>query len=274
MAGEKHLYLVVAGSYASGQTPLQGEMWQFGVRLLFKPGTGPDPIGPLTDSWDVVAATIQRTETNWTISSNWTTEGGVSDLDPGDYLNDQAAPAVAEFIDNSFIAGPVQVDRLMLYPIGAPDGKVIPAPPYLQGSPATLAWTSANPVGTGTGAFLPPNNSVVVSTRTAQVGRRGRGRFYLPISPASVIGNGAEGGTVTGTTRTAIATAAKTFLEALQINGGGGAAIWINPIVTGAPYTDYALINSVRVGSVVDSQQRRRRSITEVYTPANVTNPV
>jgi hypothetical protein len=41
--------------------------------------------------------------------------------------------------------------------------------------------------------------------------------------------------------------------------------------VTGAPYEDYGIVNQVRVGSVVDTQRRRRNRLTETYSSTNVT---
>ena len=84
-----HLYVVAGGAYSSSYPPLAGETWAFGVR--FVPNSGAVlPIGSLPSDSDVypVAATINRNETNWTITGNWTLEMGVNDLNPGDWLND------------------------------------------------------------------------------------------------------------------------------------------------------------------------------------------
>lgn len=273
MAGEKHLYLVAGGGYTTTPLAMQAEEWQFGIRLLTGGGGEPDPIGSIANNWDVVAANIDRNETNWTISGNWTIEGGVNDLDPGNYLNNQAAPAVAAFIETAgMISSAVQLRTLKLYPIGAPDGRVVPAPPYLQGSPVTLTWKTPNPAGAQSGALLPPESSVVVSLRTSQIGRRGRGRFYPPPSAVGAMGSAADGGTIASTTRTAWATAAKQLLEDLQMSTIAD-GFDVRPIVTGAPFTEYALINQVRIGSLMDSQRRRKKTITEVYTTTSVVNP-
>lgn len=45
-------------------------------------------------------------------------------------------------------------------------------------------------------------------------------------------------------------------------------AIW--PIVTGGAWTDYALINQVQVGNVVDTQRRRRNKLVEARAVASV----
>ena len=177
MAGRLHLYLVASGGYASSATALQNEIWQTGVRLAFRLDADPPLIGTLPErEWDVVPDSIDRDETGWRITSNWRGEGGVADFDPGDYLNDQAGPAFAAWIfSGGTFSSNVQLRELRLYPIRDPDGKVEPAPPYAQGTPAILTWKTPR-TGSNSGAMLPPNNSVVASLRTNQIGRRGRGR--------------------------------------------------------------------------------------------------
>jgi len=49
-------------------------------------------------------------------------------------------------------------------------------------------------------------------------------------------------------------------LEAVRLPYAVG-GIWCAPIITGAPYTNYAAIKNVLVDNVVDTQQRRRRNI-------------
>ena len=270
MAGEKHLYLVVGGGYTSSYSALAPEIWQFGVRLMFHTEADVPPIGTLENEWDVVPTTIDRTETAWTITSNWTIEGGVPDLDVGDYLNDQAGPAAEAFIEAAGVFGAgVQLRTLRLYPIQAPDGKVIPAPPYAQGSPALLTWTGTQPTGASTG-ILPPQVSSVVSLRTQQVGRRGRGRIYPPPIGAGNLASGGEGGIVPSATRTSLANAAAAFMEALTYIDTDPAPLAVVPIVIGSPYVNFARITNCRVGSVFDGQTRRRRALVETYTTVAV----
>lgn len=270
MAGEKHLYAVVSGGYVAAATALANEIWQFGFRIVVRPNAGFDPIGNIENWWDVVPANIDRDETPWTITSNWTVEAGVSDLDVGDYLNDQLGPAVEAYIETSSLFSlNVQLRQLRLYPIQAPDGKVIPAPPYAQGTPALLTWKATQPVGATSGVMMTPQNSVVVSTRTQQIGRKGRGRWYPPPLAAAATGTGADAGVVTSATRTIAAGAASTLLEAIQLDNGTG-GIEARAAVIGAPFTQYALITSVRVGNVVDGQVRRRHQLVEAYTTDSV----
>lgn len=250
-----HLLLNLKGSYRSGPAAGGVEIWQTGVRLgLWTGPSTPDDVADLTP-FDLVAANLSDTGTGYTAESNWTTEMGVNDFDPVSYLVDQVKPAATGLIASTIFCSDVQIDQALLYPIRTPDGKVEPAPPYAQGSPATLTFTGTKPSGTGSQG-LPPQCSVVASLRTLQTGRRGRGRMYLPPAPVSFMANLV----LASANQTTIGTAVKTFLEAIRLPYGVG-GIWCAPIVTGAPYTNYASIQNVVVDNVVDTQQRRRRSI-------------
>lgn len=250
-----HLLLNIKGSYRTGPASGGVEIWQTGVRLGLWTGAGqPDDVGDLTD-FDVVAANLTDSGTGWTATSNWTTEMGINDFDPVDYLGSQVEPAVRALIASAIFCSDVQVDECLLYPIRSPDGHVEPAPPYLQGSPATLTFTGTKPSGTGSQG-LPPQNSVVASLRTLQTGRRGRGRMYLPPAPTSYMSNLVLSAAAT----LAIGNGVTTFLEAIRLPYSVG-GIWCAPIITGAPYTNYAAVKNVLVDNVVDTQQRRRRNI-------------
>lgn len=251
-----HLLLNLKGSYRSGPASGGVEIWQTGVRLgLWTGASQPNDVGDLTDI-DLVAANLSDSGTGYTAESNWTTEMGINDFDPVSFLVDQVKPAATALITSTYMASDVQIDEALLYPIRSPDGHVEPAPPYLQGSPARLTFTGTKPSGGGSQG-LPPQCSVVASLRTLQTGRRGRGRMYLPPAPTSVMSNLV----LSSTAATAIGAAAKAFLEAIRLPYSVG-GIWCAPIVTGAPYTNYAAINNVVVDNVVDTQQRRRRNIT------------
>jgi hypothetical protein len=271
MAGEKHLYVVAGGGYVD--SGLAEEEWQVGLRFIGTPGSAPDPLGPLPNSWDVVAQNTARTETLWRIDGNWTVEGGVNDLNVGDWLNNELAPAFTTWMGLNLIHNIVRLDTLKVYPIGAPDGAVIPAPPYSQGSPVTLTWTSSNPVGGGSSSCLPLQNSLVVSHRTAQVGRRGRGRMYFPAISSTGLSStaGSRARLSSGTIAAAVA-GQKALLEAVQVDGSSS-GFWVAPAIIGSPWTDYALINQVQAGDVIDTQRRRRNSLTETVQSDTVDNP-
>jgi len=62
----------------------------------------------------------------------------------------------------------------------------------------------------------------------------------------------------------------KAFLEGIAVTGGVGHSEWALPIVTGKPYDNYAVVTSVQVGDVMDTQRRRRRQLVESYHSEDV----
>lgn len=272
MANEKHVYVVAQGDYTD--TALSAEAWQVGLRFIVAPGGAPAPVGSLGNTFDVVEANISRTEADWNITSNWSFECGVNDLDVGDWLNDQLAPAFGIWLAACGAHTKVRLNEIKVYPILAPLGKVIPAPPYSQGTPATLTWTSDNPVGGFSGSLMPLQTSVVASHRTAQTGRRGRGRMYLPPFGTTAMSSAGSGqGLLSTGAITAAGAAQVDLLEDTQLSGSDPLGIWALPIITGAPWDNYALITQVQIGNAVDTQRRRRFQIDETYVSSPVDNP-
>jgi hypothetical protein len=51
------------------------------------------------------------------------------------------------------------------------------------------------------------------------------------------------------------------FLEAISYSPF--TSIRVRPIVTGAPFVNYGVVTQARIGNVVDTQRRRRRSLPE-----------
>lgn len=265
MANEKHLLLSVIGDYTDAANVT--ESWVNTVRLILNSGAT-DDIGSLPSNWDPVASTISRTETNWTIVSNWKIMSGGGTFQPDDYLNDQVAPAVAAWTGAFARSSRWRVRALKLSPIHAPSGRLVPAIPYTTGTPCTLTYTAAFPTGGNSGELLPLQNSVVASHRTNQLGRHGRGRMYLNgLVVGDVQANSRfAAGQLTGALAGQVA-----FLEGLSYTGPLTPFWHVRPIVTGKPWTQYAQIKQVKIGDVIDTQQRRRRGLVENYTSAPVT---
>jgi hypothetical protein len=260
MANERHLLLKASGDYVPNTLP--GEIWECTTRLALVFGTL-DGLGNLPNNWDPEAFTVHRTETDWTIEGNWRISHGTSIFNADDYLNDQAVTAWTGLLASGHMSNQVRLRSLKLYPCGSPNGQTIPAPPYAQGTPMTLEYTSAYPTGGESSTQLPPQNSIAVGWRTPQVGRRGRGRMFLPPASSASL----SGAHVSSGAQTDIADAGKAFLEALYFSSTLS-GFTVGPIVTGSPFDKYGLINQVRVGSIVDTQRRRRNRLTESYTTA------
>lgn len=270
MANEKHLYVVAQGSYVGAS--LSAEGWQVGCRYYAAPGGTPDSVGTFSSAWDVVADTIARVETDWRIDGNWRVEGGINDLNVDDWLNDQLAPAFTSWMTDNLISNQVRLDSLKVYPIGAPTGVVIPAAPYAVGSPVTLTWTSNAPVGGGGTPTLPPQISIVASHRTGQIGRKGRGRMFLPALGSGALNASTGYGRMSNGAQTAALAAQIALLTDTQLDVPG-AGFWCLPAVTGTPWDKYALITQVQVGDVFDTQRRRRNQLSEAIASDPVVNP-
>jgi len=258
MANEKHLYLVLKGSY--GDSSLAAETWQTGVRLWADLSVPADQ-GTLPATGAFAAATDAATETDWDITSEWSWPDALLDVvTPIDYLNDQAGPACSALIGSELVSAKTRLDSLTLYPI-LDTGRVFEA------RKAVLTYHS--PVyGLDSSNMSPPEVSCCLSLQTPQIGRRGRGRMYMPpAGTGEISGQGfVSGGHVSG-----LVAAGVTFMEALAVESIDSSGTHVRPIVTGAPWTHYGVVQSVNVGNVWDAQRRRRRQLTEARTTGDVT---
>lgn len=112
-----------------------------------------------------------------------------------------------------------------------------------------------------------PQDAVVISLRTATPGARGRGRLYWPALGAALNGSFQ----LSTPTPAAIAAGAATWLNAIgaQINdyftdiGAAKSAVLVVRSVTSHTNAD---VNQLQVGSVLDTQRRRRDNLTETYS--------
>lgn len=258
MSGEQHLLLEIGGNYTSA-AGLSPEIWACTLRFAAVYGTV-DADGTLPSNWIVNTKAIARTEADWTINGNWDISVIGAHWAADDFLNDVVAPTIDDWIGSVIASTVVQVETLKMYPIVGPSGKAIPNPDQTQGSPVTLTYTGTLPHGGGSSFPLPPQDSVVASHRTDQLGRRGRGRMYLP--PMASDGLDA-GGKVLSARQTAILAAQVAMVSALFYSGSGTNLWNVRPIVTGKPYAKYGVISEIQVGNIVDTQRRRRDRLIE-----------
>lgn len=255
MTDMRHVYLVAQGVV---QDEVQ-ETWQIGIRyLVLNSSTAPAQTGTLGTSV-VDAENVHRTETDWTIESNWSTTPSTGILNPDDWLNDQVAPAFqAQF--GPHVSNQQKIVTLKASPTTA-TGHVA------EGRTCVLNFTNANPQGAATGDSLPLEVAAVVSWQTGLVGKRGRGRVYLPaLTTAALTSSGRYSTAVTS----GLVAAMKALLQATALTGVGAGGLWVLPIVCAAAGTQYGVINSLSVGNVPDSQRRRRRSLDEVRSSDSI----
>lgn len=254
-----HAYLNVRGDYDAAAYPrLTGEVWQYGIRLALTIGA-PGSQGDITDGWSVEEVSESRTVSLGTVTTNYLINGpGGVTFSPDDYLEDQVAQAVKDYTEALPLAGPVRVRELVVYAVASPDGDALPAGPDAYAARFEYSVTVGS---AGTGQMLPPDVSCAVSLQTNRLGKRGRGRYYLPALSSITL---ASDGLFDATRVTTIADESATFLSALQ--RGTPSAPQVHPAVIGGSFDSYATVTGVRVGHNPDTQRRRTNKIPELYT--------
>lgn len=134
---------------------------------------------------------------------------------------------------------------------------------YPDGSATALnvGEATATRVGTGT-VRMPAQVSAVCSLKTGISGRSFRGRFYWP----------AIGETMQDTlsfTAGAAPALAEEFRDFLQFIVDAAPGVAVRPVVYSATRDAVTPVNSVAVGSVPDTQRRRRDNLVEAYSTAD-----
>lgn len=172
-------------------------------------------------------------------------------------------PAVKTFHSSAAtkILSACQLTHIKAAAIGR-DGK------YLPGQVAMVESVFA-PVSGGWGGSNVPNQcTLAVTTTTALTrGPAKMGRFYLPL-PGQAIG---VDGLISAADASNVAGAARTFIEAISdipgvdIITSPGASV-MSKVGNGASNR----ITGVKVGRVIDTQRRRRRSLVEGYSSVAV----
>lgn len=150
----------------------------------------------------------------------------------------------------SNISGNAVLDFVKFNQINPVNGK------YLSTTESATALINPplSPPGT---AIYPPQVATAVTLAT--VNERGRGhagRFYLPSGGMSMQNSGHASNTAIG----AVAVSVKDFVLALNAASGGGVVVYskIGQLVQA--------VTRIKVGDVLDTQRRRRKSLTEVYS--------
>lgn len=194
-------------------------------------------------------------------SVNPTFAGNFTDASPNQAdLNDWAAAVGGQFVSGGY--GGIQAAWSSSLTLEGLDAYYYAA----DGSLETQGTWSPAQEQRGTGSInLPPATSIVASLQTGLPGRSARGRLYWPALGLSV--NGANGG-INPTTAQALATQTAAMLAMAENQWTGPAPIF-SCVWSGTKQDAYA-ITAVRVGSQLDSQRRRRKSLAETYVTANM----
>lgn len=126
-----------------------------------------------------------------------------------------------------------------------------------------VASTSAASPGTGAGTALPPGDALVVTLRTANVGRGFRGRVYLPGLDSSALAAGGVAAAGTVADATSFVTAVQSALTGQSITLGiGQPARQAYTGKTGAAHVARAagiapVTSIVTRNNIIDHQRRR-----------------
>lgn len=113
--------------------------------------------------------------------------------------------------------------------------------------------------GVAVESMLPFQCAPAVSFRTAFATRWGRGRLYLPPPSAGVL----SAGRLSTSAQATILSAMETLFAGLQGDG-------LTPVIWSRTRLETTPIVSIDVGDVIDTQRRRRGSLVEERTSANV----
>lgn len=252
MAGCGHFYVTAHGEMTGAWA---GETAQVGLRILVRNiGSPSGPIVAVPDLGDVEQVYNDFSTTNFNVVQTFKVNLPGGPLDETLWMEDIAEDfrtwmnAVRTYQSTLF-----RWTHVKIAPIERGTGK------YL--APSSIL-TLKSPIVGATATSMPPEVSVACSMRAGIVGKRGRGRIYLPFPPTNAA---SADGKVGSAIRTSLATALHTLIKDLE-DGPGLDTNKTNVVVMSAPNTTAVIPSEVRVGDHFDVQRRRQHQVTEVYT--------
>jgi len=161
-----------------------------------------------------------------------------------------AFQALIQDTSMSFLAA-VHTREIRAYHIGA-NGKILDTP--------VIEVIPSPNTGQASGLAVPWQNSLAITFKAGALGKGRFGRIYLPPQNYSMTPQG----TVAAESATNYGTGVSSFLAAIQL---GVRTQWPDArlVVAGktGPLGTIRRVEELRVGKVVDTQRRRRRSIPE-----------
>lgn len=261
MAELGHIYMTAHGEWTSAAW--LGEKAQIGLRLpIVEDSAMPDKGSVFTpvSNGDVVTDTGTQAGTNGTLTRTWKSRiGPIASTDNADaamqadlgddfwtFLN-----AVKTYQHTSFRWTHVKIAPVLV------DGT--------YGAPSAIYQFTAPIVGGNASACLPPEVALAVTFRAAIIGRRGRGRFYLPGLTSQSLTTG--DGTVLAAHQSGIRDMAVTLLGNIDNLPGTESYSTIVGVMSAGSSTSVRPAQ-VRVGSHFDVQRRRQHQAIETYSTA------
>ena len=257
MTAPTHVYVTAHGSFISGAW--QGEAAQFGLRLAFAPDLTQPAKGstftPISNG-DVAADQGSGSGTHGTLTKTFTFRigpvGSTQNFDAATQID--CAEDLWTFLDSlkSYMHSSFRWTHVKFSPIDAAGHAIANSSVYQYTTGVT---------GTATN-LLPPQCALAVSMRAPIIGRRGRGRIYLPAVSTGVLGTDA---TIQSTPASTIRTAMSTLIGNLQ-NWPGRDLVTGVVVVMSADSSSAVRPSQVRTGNRIDTIKSRREGIAEVYT--------
>ena len=259
MPALQHVYVTAHGHYTSSNWV--GEEAQIGVRCVLSrsvtvPGRGSIWTLP-TDNGDVEAAFETVAGPNGTLTQQWTARVGQT----GSPVNADAGVQIdlAEDMRTFIAACSARISNYFRW-THVKIAPVLASGKY--GGPSSIYNFTTPVIGGDATGMLPPEVAIAVSWKAPVLGRRGRGRVYLPATAQDAI---VQDGIVSPTWRTALANAAKQLVEDLE-DFPGVDALNGTFVTMSAGSASAVIPTEARVGSHADSQRRRQQDVPEVYT--------
>lgn len=263
MADLHHIYVTAHGEFTN--TPWLGEKAQIGIRLpiaaeaaLPEKGSTFTPIS----NGDVVLDTGTQAGTNGTLTRTWKARlGPIGSVDNADAaMQADLGDDVWTFLNSikSIQSIYFRWTHVKIAPISAGGAYASPSAVYQFTTPL---------VGTGVGMLMPPETAIALSFRAPIIGRRGRGRFYVPgLSSTAALGGD---GDVLSAARTTLTNAASTLVTNLENTPGTEEYTPLVAVLSAGSATAVRP-TQVRVGSHWDAQRRRQHQVPEVYTSVSL----
>lgn len=257
MTAMKHVYLTAHGSWPTGAWV--GETAQIGIRCAFAPTL----TAPLKgDVWtpqlngDITKVYGTQAGANGTLAKTWTARVGglASEENCGPTEQIDMAEDFRTFL-NAVKGYQTNTFRWTHVKIAAVDATG-------HSPEVSSVYTFTAPiVGASAGGALPPQVAMALSTRANLVGRRGRGRVYIPGLSQNTL---AADGTLATAAADACRAAFKTLIDNLQAQPGFTLNMPI-VFVGSSDSLDVVRPVEVRTGNKLDTIQSRRRQVAESY---------
>lgn len=251
MAIARYFRLSVFGGWDIG-SEWYSEQWQFGISLIANTDKSPPPrdvIRAPLPNCDVVesGATLSSTNFQGSVGFEGTAGNAFTLLSQGNFA-EQALTFWNAVKPSIAAAQQMEGVKITAYSGNPNTG----GPEVINGS--TMAYLKTPVPGTGT-FRLPPQCAGVMSLRTVGRGPGARGRFYVPLTGATL----STEGTIDATKR-------NTWLLAMQTWGTSLSAQGAHIAVVNPKAFTYSGVTQYAMGNHVDTQRRRARAVAEEYT--------